>query len=291
MKLEVKKAIFPIAGLGTRFLPLSKTLSKEMIPLVDRPLVHYSVKEAYDSGIKEIQFVTRPKQKEVLEYFSRNKKLEDFLTEKGKKKELELLRSLDVFDIDFSSAIQKKPAGDANAIYQSKNFVGKDPCAVFFCDDVIYSDEPGLLQLNEVFKNCQCPVLGLKRLPKEKLHSYGVVEGDKIANGFYKVKKVIQKPKNGETDSDLAVMGRMILTPDVFDYIEKHKKLLQKDFSIVQVLGMMADEGRPVYGYEIKGDWLECGSRSSWLKSFLHLLLNDSEFGPEAKEFLKNVKF
>ena len=201
-----------------------------------------------------------------------------------------MLRSLDVFDIDFSAVTQKKPAGDANAIYQARKFVGNEPCGVFFCDDVIYSDEPGLSQLIEVFKNCQCPVLGLKRLPKEKLHSYGVVEGDKIANGFYKVKKVIQKPKNGETDSDLAVMGRMILTPAVFEYIEKHKKLLQKDFSIVQILGMMADEGKSVYGYEIKGEWLECGSRASWLRSFLTLLVNDPEFGSEAKDFLRNIK-
>lgn len=290
MKLDVKKSIFPIAGLGTRFLPLSKTLSKEMIPLLDKPLVQYSVKEAFDSGVREIQFVSRPKQKEALEYFSKNKKLEDFLAEKGKKEELKMLRSLDVFDITFSSVVQKNPAGDANAIYQARNFVGNEACGVFFCDDIIYSDEPGLSQLIEVFKNCQCPVLGLKRLPKEKLHSYGVVEGDKIANGFYKVKKVVQKPKNGETDSDLAVVGRMILTPSVFEYIEKHKKLLQKDFSIVQVLGMMADEGKSVYGYELKGEWLECGNKSSWLKSFLTLLVNDPEFGPETRDFLKSLK-
>ncbi|MDD5639435.1 MAG: sugar phosphate nucleotidyltransferase [Candidatus Pacebacteria bacterium] len=289
MKLDVKKAIFPIAGLGTRFLPLSKTLSKEMIPLLDKPLVQYSVKEAYDSGIKEIQFVTRPKQKEAIEYFSKNKKLEDFLTEKGKKEELELLRSV-TFNMDFSSVVQKVPAGDASAIYQAKSFAGKDPCGVFFCDDVVYSEDPGFSQLVEVFKNCQCPVLGLKKLPADKLHSYGVIEGDKIANGFYKVKKIIQKPKSGETDSDLAILGRMILTSDVFDYMTKYKKLLQKDFGIVQILGMMVNEGKPVYGYEIKGDWLECGSRSSWLRSFLSLLLKDPKFGPETREFLKSIK-
>lgn len=289
MDLEVKKAIFPIAGIGTRFLPLSKIISKEIIPLVDKPLVQYSVKEAIDSGINDIQFVTRPKQKEALEYFSKNEKLEQLLIERNKKEELDLLRSVD-FDATFSSVVQKKAQGDANAIYQARNFVGNNPCGVFFSDDIIHSQEPGLKQLIEVYKNCQRPVLALKRLPADKLSGYGVIDGEKIANGFYKVKKVSQKPRPGEAPSDLAVVGRMILTPDVFDYLTAHKSLMEKDCSIVQVLGKMAEEGKPVYGYEIKGDWLECGTRSLWLKSFLVLLLDNPEFGPEIKNFLKNHK-
>ncbi|MDD4409619.1 MAG: sugar phosphate nucleotidyltransferase [Candidatus Pacebacteria bacterium] len=289
MNSEVKKAIFPIAGMGTRFLPLSKIISKELIPLVDKPLVQYSVQEAYDSGIEKIEFVTRTKQKEALDYFSRNEKLEQLLIDRNKKEELDLLRSVD-FDIEFSSSIQKKASGDANAIYQSLKFVGDEPCGVFFCDDIIYSQEPGLAQLIEVYKNCQRPVLALKRLPVDKLSGYGVIDGEKIANGFYKVRRVAQKPRAGEAPSDLAIMGRMILTPDVFDYLTKNKALLQKDCSITQILGMMAEEGKPVYGYEIKGEWLECGTRSLWLKSFLTLLLDNPEFGPEIKQFLKNHK-
>jgi UTP--glucose-1-phosphate uridylyltransferase len=289
MNQEVKKAIFPIAGMGTRFLPLSKVISKELIPLVDKPLVHYSVKEAYDSGVDKVQFVTRTKQKEALDYFSKNEKLEELLIERGKQEELELLRSVD-FDIEFSSVIQKKASGDANAIYQAKKFVGNDPCAVFFCDDIIYSQEPGLAQMIEVYKNCQRPVLALKKLPSDKLSGYGVIDGEKIANGFYKVRRVAQKPRQGEAPSDLAIIGRMILTPDVFDFMTEHKTLLQKDCSITQILGMMAEEGKPVYGYEVKGEWLECGTRSLWLKSYLTLLLDNPEFGPEIKQFLKSHK-
>lgn len=289
MELEVKKAIFPIAGMGTRFLPLSKIISKEIIPLVDKPLVHYSVQEAVDSGIKKIQFVTRPKQKEFLEYFSKNEKLEQFLIDNKKTEELKLLRSVD-FNVEFSSVIQKKALGAANAIYQSREFVGKEPCGVFFSDDIIYAKEPGLSQLIEVYKNCQRPVLALKRLPAEKLSGYGVIDGEKIANGFYKIRKIAEKPKKGEAPSDLAIIGRMILTPDVFDYLTAHKSLMTNDYSIVPILGKMAEEGKPVYGYEIKGEWLECGTRSLWLKSFLTLLLDNPEFGPEIKSFLKNNK-
>ncbi len=286
---EVKKAIFPIAGMGTRFLPLSKVISKELIPLVDKPLVHYSVQEAYDSGIDQIQFVTRSKQKEALNYFLEDEKLEQFLIDNNKRSELEALKSVNL-GIDFSSVVQKKALGDANAIYQAMKFVGEDPCAVFFCDDIIHSKEPGLAQLIEVYKTCQRPVLALKKLPVDKISGYGVFDGEKIANGFYKLRRVVQKPRKEDAPSDLAIIGRMILTPDVFEYMNKNKDLLQKDFSITQILGMMAEEGKPVYGYEVKGDWLECGTRSLWLKSLLVLLLDSQEFGPEMKKFLKDYK-
>ncbi len=291
-KKTVEKAIFPIAGRATRFLPLSKVISKELIPLVDKPLVHYNVEEALLSGIKEIQFVTRQNQKDVLSYFKSDAVLEKMLQEKGKKEELEMLKELkEVMEkVSFSAVIQKEAKGDVNAIYQAKDFVGNDPCAVFFCDDVIYSKEqPALEQLKEVYATCERPVIGLKKLPRDKLSGYGVVEVEKIANSFYKIKKMVQKPKD-EPPSDLAMVGRMILTPDVFEYIGKDKSTREKDFSITQVLGRMAEEGKVVYGYEMKGDWLECGTKMLWFKSFLTLALNHPEFGPKIKEFLREMK-
>jgi len=292
-KKTVKKAIFPIAGMATRFLPLSKVISKELIPLVDRPLVHYNVEEALSSGVKDIQFVTRLNQKDVLKYFSEDSALEKLLEENNKKQELESVKNLKemIKEVSFSSVVQKKALGDANAIFEAKKFVGKDPVGVFFCDDIIYSKEnPGFAQLKEVYETCQRPVLALKRLPQDKLSSYGVVEVEKIANSFYKIKRVVQKPKKGEEPSDLAIIGRMILTPDVFEYLEKDKSLRQKDISITQVLGKMAEEGKVVYGYEVKGEWLECGDKMLWFKSFLTLALDHHDFGPKIKEFLKEIK-
>lgn len=289
MKKTVKKAIFPIAGMGTRFLPLSKAVSKELIPLADKPMIHYSVEEALLSGIKEIQLVTRKNQKDVTGYFNPNPELEKLLRERNKKEELEMVKGLSEISkaIKFSFSIQKKASGNVDAICQAREFAGKDPVGVFFCDDIIYSKEaPGFQQLKEVYETCQRPVVALKRMPKDKLSQYGVVEVDKIANNVYKIKKVIEKPK-GEPPSDLVILGRYIITPEVFERIDKDKTMKMNDYSISQVLGKMAEEGKVIYGYEIKGDWLECGNRETWFRSFLTLLLASPEFGPKVKEFLK----
>jgi len=289
MKKTVKKAIFPIAGLGTRFLPLSKAISKELIPLADKPMIHYSVEEALLSGIKEIQLVVRKDQKDVTSYFNPNPGLEKLLHERNKKEELEMVRGLSEISkaIKFSFSVQKKASGNVDAICQARKFAGKDPVGVFFCDDIIYSkDIPGFQQLKEVYETCQRPVVALKRMDKDKLSQYGVVEVDKIANNVYKIKKVIEKPK-GEPPSDLVILGRYIITPEVFETIEKDKSMRMNDYSISQVLGKMAEEGKVIYGYEIKGDWLECGNRETWFRSFLTLLLDSHEFGPKVREFLK----
>jgi UTP--glucose-1-phosphate uridylyltransferase len=291
MKKTVKKAIFPIAGMATRFLPLSKVVSKEMIPLVDKPMIHYTVEEALNSGIKEIQLVTRKNQRDVLDYFKSNPELEKILHEKNRKEDLEVLKGLNevLKVIKFSYSIQKKPAGNVDAICQAKEFAGKDPVGIFFCDDIIYSDIPCFQQLKEIYETCQRPVVALKRMPKEKLHKYGVVAVEKIANNVYKIKKMIEKPK-GEAPSDLVMVGRYIITPEVFERIEKDKKMRMNDYSISQVLGEMAEEGQIVYGYEIKGEWLECGDKMGWFKSFLTLLKEHPEFGSKIKEYLKETK-
>ncbi|MDD5696622.1 MAG: sugar phosphate nucleotidyltransferase [Candidatus Pacebacteria bacterium] len=289
---EIRKAIFPIAGLGTRFLPFSKAVSKELIPLVDKPMIHYAVEEALLSGIKKIEFVARPQQKDFLDYFARDIKLEKFLEENNKKAELDNLKEVEAYfkNIDFSIEVQKNPQGNAHAIFQSRNFIKNEPCGVFFCDDVIKSEQPGFQQLTEVFKTCGGrPVLALKTMPDDKLSSYGVVQVEKIANSFYKIKRVAEKPKSGTAPSNLAVLGRMILTPDVFEYMEANKSGLDKDLSIVPLLGKMAEEGKAIYGYEIKGEWLECGNKMLWLKSFVSLLLDDPRFGGEIRKYLNEL--
>jgi UTP--glucose-1-phosphate uridylyltransferase len=289
MKKEVKKAIFPIAGLATRFLPISKAVSKELIPLADKPLVHYAAEEAMLSGIKSIKFITRPGQKEVLNYFKHDLDLEKRLEANNKIEELKALKNLEHLfgKMEFGTAVQKIPHGNADAIYKAKDFVKNEPCAVSFCDDIIDSEIPALKQMIEIYKTCQSPVMCLKALPEDELCHYGTVAVEKIANGFYKIKKMVQKPKPGQEPSNLAVIGRYILTPDVFTYLGEHKSMMQDDYCIGQVLGKMAEEGKAVYGCEIKGDWLECGNKTLWLKSFMTLILNHSEYGEHIKKFLR----
>jgi UTP--glucose-1-phosphate uridylyltransferase len=293
-KQTIRKAVFPIAGLATRFLPLSKVVSKELIPLVDKPLIHYTVKEAVDAGIKEIIFVTRPKQKDVLQYFQPDPKLEKILQDKKKEEELKDLKEIQDLarDITFSFAVQKAPLGDGDAIFQAKSLVGDEPFAVFFCDDMIDSEVPALTQLLEVFDTCQRPVIALKQLPPEKLYHYGVVDVEKIANCFYKIKSMIEKPKEGQAPSNLAIVGRSVLTPDVFDYLKPRKKLHGHDASLFfPTLGKMAVDGKGVYGYEFKGEWLECGDKLRWLYSFLHFAIKHPSLGEEVKICLRKLKY
>lgn len=287
--VEIKKAIFPIAGLATRFLPLSKVVSKEFLPLADKPTIHYLIEEAAMAGIKKIIFVISPGKKEISDYFKKVPKLEKALREKKRDNLLEELDKVQQLakQISFSFVEQKEPLGDGHAILAAKKFVNKEPVAVFFSDDIVDSRRLCLSQLIQTFKTSQAPILALKKVSPEKLPFYGVVGVEKIANRLYKIKKVVEKPPEGTAPSDLAVVGRYIITPEVFDYIKKTPKLETGEICISQTLAKMVRDGKIIYGYEIEGEWLECGNKLGWLKSHFHFSLKHPEFGPELKKFLK----
>lgn len=289
---EIKKAVIPLAGLGTRFLPLSKILSKEFWPLVDIPIIQYIVEEIKNSGISEIVFVIAPENKTVLNYFKKSLKIEKFLKERKKDSFLEELKKIEELskDISFSYVVQEKPLGDGQAILETEKAIGKKPWAVMFIDDVVESKTPCLFQLIQIFKTCQKPVIALHRLPKEKLSAYGVVGVEKIANRLYKIKKIVEKPSPGEAPSDLAIVGKYILTPEVFDYLKKAKISEKKELILADILDKMIEDGKIIYGYEVEGKWLECGNKLNWLKSHLYLSLKHPEFGPSLKKFLKEIK-
>ena len=268
---RVTKAIFPIAGLGTRFLPASKVVSKELIPLSSKPLLHYNIEEAVLSGIENIAFIVRGNQKTTLKYFEEDEKLEQILKENNKKRELLVLDEISNINsqLKFSTYTQRKPMGVASAIFKAKDFVKKEPCVVSFCDDVIDSKVPCIEQLQKMFLTCGRPVLALKKMPANRIPNYGIVKVEKIANRFYKIKGTSEKPKLEDAPSNLAIVGRMILTEDVFDFLGKNREMTAKNVSISVALGEMAELGKAIYGYEIEGDWLECGDITSWYKSFV----------------------
>lgn len=288
---QVKKAVIPIAGLGTRFLPLSKIVRKEFLPLVDRPIIQYLVQEALDSGIKEIIFVVRPGKKDIIEYFKRDKKLEKIINQKKRNhllKEIEKLAEISK-KISFSLVYQKEPLGDGHAILQAKRLVKKEPFAVFFGDDVIDAEIPGLLQLKKIFATSQRPILSLYEKPESEIGKYGVVDVEKIANSIFKVKNIVEKPEPSEAPSNLAIIGRYILTPDIFYYLEKIKPDERGEIILANALKEMIRDGKIVYGYKIKGKWLECGTKISWIKSNVYLSLNDPDYGEEIRDFIKNL--
>lgn len=290
--MNIKKAIIPIAGLGTRFLPLSKIVPKELWPLADLPALHYIVKEVIDSGIKSVVFVISQDKKMVLDYFKPSLVVEKVLKERKKG---DLLKELQEFQnyinqLSISFVFQKKPLGDGDALLQAQKFVSKEPFAVLFGDDIVHSTKaPALAQLFNVFKTAQKPVLALSRVPKEKLSSYGVVDIEKIANRFYKIKEIVEKPEFGDEPSDLAIVGKYVLTPDIFDYLKKTKNDRTGEIRISSALEKMILDDKIIYGYEFEGKWLECGNKLEWLKSNIYLAINHPNYGQELKAFLKEI--
>jgi len=294
--LQIKKAVIPIAGLGTRFLPLSKVLPKELWPLADKPVIQYIVEEARASGIKEVIFVIRPDKKEVENYFKKyiNKipEIEEVLKMRKKNHLLKELKNLEKITkkISFSYVLQKEPWGASHATFQAKKLIRNEPCAVLYADDVVESKIPCLLQLIKIFQKYQKPVIALYRIPKESFQFYGMVEGEKITKGLYKIKRVVEKPQVKEAPSNLAVVGKHIITPEVFNHLERTSFNLKKDLTLSQSLSEMAEAGKNIYGYEFEGKWLECGNKLAYLKSNLYLSLKHPQFGSELKKILKSFK-
>ena len=291
---NIKKAIIPVAGLGTRFLPLSLAISKEFLPLVDKPVIQYIVEEAKNSGIEEIVFVISPKQKMIMNYFKGSPELEKILIKRKKDKILKELKDFEsAFEgIKFSFAVQKDPLGDGHAILQAYKMGGlghSESLAVSFGDDIIDSSVPALSQLINIFQTCDAPVIALKKLPAEKIPAYGSVVVEKIANNLFKIKKIVEKPSPDQIKSEYVVVGKYVLTPEVFDYLKRAQPSSKGEIILGEVFDKMLSDGKVIYGYELKGEWLECGDKLKWLKSFLYLSLKDPRFKDELRNYLRKI--
>ena len=293
MEEEIKKIIIPVAGLGTRFLPLSLAVPKEFFPLDDKPIIQHIVEEAKLSGIKEVVFVINKTQKGVLNYFKKHPEIEKILVQRNKEKALKELKEFETKfeDISFSFVVQQKPLGDGNAILQAAKKVKHEPVANSFGDDIVDSDEPAILQLINIFKTCKVPVIGLKQIDTEKVPAYGMVVAEKIANRLYKIKQIVEKPDSSQVSSQLVVVGKHILTPEVFEYLKKAHPSKSGEIILSEVFNKMLQDGKIIYGYEVKGEWLECGDKEKWLKSFFYKSLRDPRFGKELREYIKTIKF
>ena len=296
MKSEVKKAVVLAAGLGTRFLPLSKVLPKEFWPLADKPAIQYIIEEVKNSGIKKIIFVKssdRKGKEDILgKYFKDSPKLKRLLKKRGKRqllKELQILEDI-LKKLSFSEIFQKKPLGDGHAVLQAKNAVGKEAAALLFADDIIDSKTPAILQLMKAFKRYRKPIVALYRLPRESLSSYGIVAVKKVKGRTYRIKGIVEKPPVKEAPSNLAIVGKYILTPEVFRYLQKRKGGRNGEIILAEALQDMIADGKEIYGYELEGKWLECGNKLAYLKSNLYLSLKNSQFRKELKKFLKKEK-
>ncbi len=292
---EVKKVVILLAGLGTRFLPLSKIVPKEFWPLVDKPIIQYIVEEAVNSGIKEIIFVVRPDNKLILKYldhkgtFSETKKL---LTERKEEKILEEVKNFEKIlgGINFSYVYQDKPMGDGQAILEAKKKIKDEPFGVLFSDDVVYSKTPVLSQLISLFNNSKKPVLSLYNLKKEKLSSYGVAKVEKIANRHYKVLGVVEKPSIEKIPSNFAIVGKYLLTPEIFEELKNSKSNKKGEIILAEAISSYINSGKTIYGKEIEGEWLECGNKLAWIKSNIRLSLKNPKYTEEIKKIINELK-
>ena len=283
---KVTKAIFPVAGLGTRFLPATKALPKEMLPLVDKPLIQYTIEEARYAGIEDIIVVTNKSKPSIKEHFARNAKLENTLRKSGKKDLLKLTEETNVKSLKF--AYQKEPKGLGHAVYCARNIIklGKDePFAVLLPDDVIDSKVPVLKQMLKIYNKVGTTVIAVQKVPKKDTHMYGVIKGVKVSKGLYKVSDLVEKPKKNPP-SNLAIIGRYILSPNIMTALKNTKKGSGGEIQLTDAIRDLL-KTEEVYAFEFEGTRFDAGDKAGFLEATLSLALKRPEFSKKLKNFLK----
>jgi len=283
--MKVKKAVFPVAGLGTRFLPATKASPKEMLPLIDKPLVQYVVEEAVASGIEQILFVTGRGKRAIEDHFDIAFELESILREKGKNHEVEEVRNIAEM-VSIFYVRQKQALGLGHAILCAREFVGDEPFAVLLGDDIIDAETPCLGQLLNVFERHGGPVLALERVPLENISAYGCVRADMLSEGVYQVTDLVEKPKREDAPSDLAIIGRYVLTPGIFPILERQEPGKGGEIQLTDaILKLSAEEA--IYGCRFGGTRYDCGDKLGFLKATVDMALKRKELGRELEEYLR----
>ena len=283
--MRVKKAVFPVAGLGTRFLPATKSTPKEMLPLIDKPLVQYVVEEAVASGIEQILFVTGRGKRAIEDHFDIAFELESLLYDKGKDLELHQVREIaEMANIFFVR--QKEALGLGHAILCAKEFVGDEPFAVLLGDDIIDAPTPCLSQLLAVYQEFDCPVLALEQVPMENISCYGCVRADRLSDRIYQVLDLVEKPSLSEAPSDLAIIGRYILTPGVFAHLELLEPGKGGEIQLTDAIKKLAQESS-IYGCRFEGVRHDCGDKLGFLKATVDMALKREEFNGAFEAFLR----
>lgn len=283
--MKVKKAVFPVAGLGTRFLPATKSSPKEMLPLIDKPLVQYVVEEAVASGIEQILFVTGRGKRAIEDHFDISVELESHLEEKGKQSTLQEIREIaDLLDIFYVR--QKKALGLGHAILCARDFVGNEPFAVLLGDDIIDSEVPCLRQLLNVYEERKGSVLALEKVPMENISSYGCVKADPLAERVFRVTDMVEKPKREEAPSDMAIIGRYVLTPRIFSILEHQEPGKGGEIQLTDAILKLSREEQ-VYGCLFDGLRHDCGDKLGFLKATVDMALKRDEFKEEFETYLR----
>ena len=284
----VRKAVFPAAGLGTRFLPATKAQPKEMLVLVDKPIIQYGVEEAVESGVDNILIVTGRGKNAIEDHFDVAVELESYLEQRGKTAQLEEIRKISKL-INVSYVRQGEPLGLGHAVLVTRNLIGEEPFAVILGDDVIDANPPALKQMIDVFQRVNGPVLAVERVPEQDVSSYGVVRIDESAKGLgrgvYQVADLVEKPRREEAPSNLAIIGRYILTPDIFPALASTKSDRTGEIQLTNGLRQLL-RSRPIYAYEIDGVRHDTGNKLGFLKALVYFALKRQDLAEPFRKYL-----
>jgi len=283
----IKKAIIPAAGLGTRFLPATKAMPKEMLPILDKPTIQYIVEEAAKAGIEDIIIVTGKHKRSIEDHFDNQKELEMILEDKGKTDLLEKVHySTSLANIFYVR--QKEQKGLGHAIYSARQFIGNEPFAVLLGDDIVESETPAIKQLMNVYEETGKSVIGVQEVPYSETHRYGIIDPLEKLGLKYKVKQFVEKPKQGTAPSNLAIMGRYVLTPEIFDYLKSQKEGAGNEIQLTDAIERMNSESQ-VYAYDFEGNRYDVGEKLGFVKTTIEYALKDKNMKDELKAFINNL--
>lgn len=289
MAAKVRKAIIPVAGLGTRFLPATKAQPKEMITLVDKPVIQYIVEEAVAAGIEEIIFVTSIGKRAIEDHFDRNFELEYRLQQQKKTKELATIANIGKL-AKFAFVRQQKPLGDGHAILAALPFVNEnEPVAVLFGDAVTDSKVPAIKQLMQTYEKYGDAVVGVTRVDKKEISGYGVIDGLEVDKRIYQIKRFVEKPSPSAAPSNMAVMGEYIITPDICALLKKQKPGKGGEIRLADALITALNKNLPVYATDVDGTWYDCGNKAQFLIASIAYGLKHPEVGPVLKKHLSSL--
>ncbi len=285
---KIKKAIIPVAGFGTRFLPATKSQPKEMLAVLDKPVIQYLVEDAVSAGIEEIIFVTSRGKCSIEDHFDKSFELEHNLKTKNKKDLLGKIEGLSSL-AKFSYVRQVDALGDGHAINCASHLVSDEPVLIIFGDTLYDAPVSASKQIIDLYEHYQDPVIGLSEVAKEKLNMFGVIDGLDLGEGNYEIKKMVEKPDIDKAPSNLAAVGLYVITPEVFQVLSEMKSEGSSEIRLADAFALMLERNRALYGKNIEGEWLDTGNKLNLLKASLKLGIKDEEIKDELKEFLKDL--
>jgi UTP--glucose-1-phosphate uridylyltransferase len=286
--MKIRKAVIPVAGLGTRFLPATKTVPKELLPIIDIPSIQYVVQEAVDAGIQEIIFVTGRGKDGIEDHFDEAPELEQILADRGQTATVDMLRRIAEMT-EVVSVRQKKPLGLGHAVLCARDLVGDEPFAVMLADDLIDAETPGIRQLVEIFTETEESVVALMKVPREEVHQYGVIKGKEVKPRLYAVEATVEKPAAKEAPSQLAIIGRYVLRPEIFSILQTLPPGRGGEIQLTDGLARLVQQ-RKIFGCEFTGDRYDIGDKFGFVRATVAYALKRKDLKDKLIEYLKSLK-